>query len=66
MAFGCYSLFILNILNRSKMITAKQQAVLDILDDLGRDSKCFLAFREKLNPVMDELVKNYIKLQEET
>ncbi len=48
------------------MITAKQQAVLDILDDLGRDSKCFLAFREKLNPVMEELVKNYIKLQEET
>lgn len=46
-------------------MTVKEQATLDIKDELRKGSKCFLAFRKKLNPIMDKLVKNYTKLQEE-
>lgn len=45
-------------------MTAKEQALQDIKDDLRQDSKCFLAFKENLNPIMDELVEDYTKLQE--
>lgn len=46
-------------------MTAEEQATLDIKDELRKESKCFLAFRKKLNPIMDKLVKNYTKFQEE-
>lgn len=46
-------------------MTAEEQATLDIKDELRQRSKCLLAFRKKLNPVMDKLVENYTKLQEE-
>lgn len=46
-------------------MTAEEQATLDIKDELRKGSKCFLAFRKKLNPIMNKLVGNYIKLQEE-
>lgn len=51
-------------LNQISMI-AEEQATLDIKDELRKGSKCFLAFRKKLNPIMDKLVENYTKLQEE-
>lgn len=46
-------------------MTAEEQATLDIKDKLRKGSKCFLAFRKKLNSIMDKLVENYTKLQEE-
>ena len=46
-------------------MTIEEIATLDIKNDLRKQSRCFLAFREKLNPIMDKLVDNYIKIQEE-
>ena len=46
-------------------MTVEEQATLDIKDELRKGSKCFLAFRKKLNPVMDKLVEDYTRLQEE-
>lgn len=46
-------------------MTVEELATQDIKDELSKRSKCFLAFREKLNPTMDKLVENYTKLQEE-
>jgi hypothetical protein len=48
-----------------KRKTAKTTAIQDIKDELGLHSKSFLAFREKLNPIMDKLVEDYTKIQEE-
>lgn len=45
-------------------MTVEEQATLDIKDELRQRSRCFLAFRKKLNPIMDKLVENYTKLQE--
>ena len=44
---------------------AFQQAVEDILNDCEIQGKCFMAFRSKLNPIMDQLVDEHIKLQEQ-
>ena len=46
-------------------MTIEEIATLDIKNDLRKQSRCFLTFREKLNPIMDKLVDNYIKIQEE-
>ena len=46
-------------------MTVEELATLDIKDELRKGSKCFLAFRKKLNLIMDKLVENYTKLQEE-
>lgn len=46
-------------------MTAEKSAIEDIKDDLMRESKSFLAFRRKLNPVMQKMVKDYIELQKE-
>lgn len=46
-------------------MTVEEQATLDVKDELRKGSKCFLAFKKKLNPIMDKLVENYTKLQEE-
>lgn len=45
-------------------MTVEEQATLDIKDKLRQRSRCFLAFRKKLNPIMDKLVENYTKLQD--
>lgn len=45
-------------------MTAAEQAIKDIKDDLKSQSRSFLAFRKKLNPVMDNIVGEYIKHQE--
>lgn len=46
-------------------MTVEEQATLDIKDELRKGSKCFRAFKKKLNPIMDKLIENYTKLQEE-
>lgn len=46
-------------------MTVEEQATLDIKNELRLRSKYFLTFRKKLNPIMDKLVENYTKLQEE-
>lgn len=46
------------------MTEVEQQAIKDIKDDLWQHSKCFIAFRKKLNPIMRKMVGNYIKSQE--
>ena len=46
-------------------MTVEELATLDIKDELRQRSRCFLAFRKKLNPIMDKLVENYTKFQEE-
>lgn len=42
---------------------AYSQAVEDIVQDLTRQGKCFLAFHSELNSVMDELVEEYSQEQ---
>lgn len=44
-------------------MTARQQAILDIKDELRKSGKCLLAFRSDLNPIMRNLVEEYITLQ---
>lgn len=44
-------------------MTARQQAIKDIKDDLKKEGKSFIAYRTELNPVMNELVNNQIKKQ---
>lgn len=44
-------------------MSAKEQAILDIKEDLKKTSKCFIAFRTKLNPVMNYLVHQQLKAQ---
>lgn len=46
-------------------MTAKEKAIEDIKEDLVRESRSFLAFRRKLDPVMRKMVSDYIELQEE-
>lgn len=46
-------------------MSAKDQATLDIQQELSSMGKCFLAFRTELNPIMEELVNNQIKAQEQ-
>lgn len=45
-------------------MTAKQQAIKDIKDDLMQENRCFLAFNNSLNPVMDRLVRDQIEQQQ--
>lgn len=45
-------------------MTAYQSALQDIQDELSSTSKCFLAFRTELNPVMDYIVEEYSKAQD--
>lgn len=45
-------------------MTVEQQATQDIKDDLWQNSKCFIAFKKKLNPIMKKIVNSYIKQQE--
>ena len=44
-------------------MTAKQQAILDIKEDLERQNKCFLAFRSELDSVMGKLVREQLHAQ---
>lgn len=44
-------------------MTARQQAILDIKEELKAQGKSFLAFRTNLNPVMKELVKDQLSKQ---
>ena len=37
-------------------MSAKEQAIMDIRQDLQSNGKCFIAFRANLNPIMDKLV----------
>lgn len=41
----------------------KLDAVRDIKEELKNESRCFIAFRSYLNPVMKELVKQHVKEQ---
>lgn len=44
-------------------MTAKEQAILDIKEELKEQHKSFLAFHKNLNSIMDRLVENQIRLQ---
>lgn len=44
-------------------INARQLALHDIKVELESQNKCFIAFRVDLNPVMREMVEEYIKQQ---
>lgn len=44
-------------------MTAYQQALHDIHEDLQQSDKCFISFRKDLNPTMRKIVNNYIKMQ---
>ena len=46
-------------------MSARQCAEMDIREELSRQGKCFIAFREKLNPVMDFLVDQELKIREQ-
>ena len=46
-------------------MSARQCAEMDIREELSRQGKCFIAFVERLNPVMDYLVKERLKEQEQ-
>lgn len=38
-------------------MSAKEQAIIDIQEELQREGKCFLAFRSELDPIMSSIVK---------
>lgn len=44
-------------------MTAKEQAIQDIKEELRIEGKSFLMFRKRLNPKMKTLEENYIKQQ---
>ena len=44
-------------------MSVKQQAILDIQEELSKRGKCFIAFVVELDPVMDELVKEQLDAQ---
>lgn len=44
-------------------MTAKQQAIKDIQDELDRNKKTFIPFITVLNPVMGQLVDEQLKMQ---
>lgn len=44
-------------------MTARQQALRDIREDLREQGKCFIAFRKELNPIMKELINDQLKRQ---
>jgi hypothetical protein len=44
-------------------MSAKEQAIEDIKDDLKQQSKCFIAFRKELNKTMRQLVYRQIQAQ---
>lgn len=46
-------------------MSAKEQATLDIMADLEKSNKSFIAFRRELNPVMRKLVSHQIRQQQE-
>lgn len=41
----------------------KKQAILDIKEELKQLQKCFISFNKKLNPAINELLKEYSKEQ---
>lgn len=43
---------------------AKQQAIQDIKEELKEQSKSFIAFHKRLNPIINLLVEHQIQLQE--
>lgn len=45
-------------------MTAKETAIKDIKDELRQESRSFITFRKKLNPIMNFIVKRYLKLQD--
>ena len=45
-------------------MSAKESAIQDIQSELEKQGKSFLAFRTQLDPVMDTLVSEQLKLQE--
>lgn len=44
-------------------MTARHQAIEDIKNELKMSQRCFLAYRKELNPVIDEIVKEYTDMQ---
>jgi len=44
-------------------MTAQEQAILDIKDELHNQHKSFIAFRTELNPTMKSLVRRQITAQ---
>lgn len=45
-------------------MSAKEQAIMDIRQDLQSNGKCFIAFRANLNSIMDKLVNEQLSAQE--
>lgn len=46
-------------------MSAREQAIQDIKDDLKKSNCFFIAFRKELNPVMRALVKEQLKAQKQ-
>jgi hypothetical protein len=46
------------------MEEAREKAIQDIQEELSKCGKCFIAFVQRLNPIMDELVNEQLKAQE--
>ena len=45
-------------------MSAKESAIQDIQSELEKQGKSFLAFRTKLDPVMNSLVNEQLQMQE--
>lgn len=50
-------------MNSEKKITAKEQAVKDIKDDLKKEGRVFMHFRQELNQPIRKLVNEQLKEQ---
>lgn len=46
-------------------MSARKQAVQDMMPELKKNHKSFIAFRRELNPVMRQLVTEQVKAQQE-
>ena len=44
-------------------MSVREQATLDIQEELSKQGKCFLAFRVDLDPIMEKLVEEESKKQ---
>ena len=45
-------------------MSAKQAAIMDIQEELSKKGKCFLAFHEELDPIMEAIVNRELRIRE--
>ncbi len=47
-------------------MSAKEQAIQDIKEDLKKEGKAFISYRQELNGIMKKIVKEYTDAQKQS